>query len=310
MENISSDQFKTPYLSEGLAELEQLGLKADSICQMDESILQVVAKILKELLEKNLAYQTEGGIFLNLGENSKFGELSGQAMEERLSSSSNQQKGARAPFDFLLFKITDQADPVGWNLTYGRGIVAPALLAVSRRQKLHRVIRLGSSNEVHPFHDQELLLDGLVNPQKPVKFWLHTGQITLNHMDRSRMLADTYYLRDLLKKHPVWAIRQYLLRHGYRHPFVYQPAEIAAVEKSSGKLNRFLKNEQMHDETIDTLVESGLADLEKDLNIGAFMGKLHKIRKLTQKQESPTLSPTKTHETLRKLPRILMEGLL
>jgi len=80
-----------------------------------------------------------------------------------------------------------------------------------------------------------------ISGKKPlVKYWLHTGFLTVKGQKMAKSLGNFITIKDFLKKYSPRVLRLFVLKAHYRSPIDYSEKEIEQVEKQLERIDEFL----------------------------------------------------------------------
>ena len=176
-------------------------------------------ELILELLERGLAYETDGSVYFDVGAFDQYGRLSGRDAEE-------QEAGARVavrsekrnPRDFALWKRAEGGHIMQWPSPWGRGYPGWHIECTAMSIKY-----LGDEFDIHgggldlvfPHHEAELAqAHGAGKPF--ARYWMHFNMITLEGEKMSKSRNHSVTLADLFEQYDAVSVRFYLLRAHYR----------------------------------------------------------------------------------------------
>ncbi len=237
-------------------------------------IKQIVDQV-KTLLDKGYAYKIEDGYYFNIKKFADYGKLSNRTTEQaedgvsRIDESvSKINKG-----DFCLWKFHDESanDPSEpyWNTTLGKGRPGWHIEDTAITEKF-----FGPQYDIHgggldlkfPHHEAELAQQEAASGKTPfVKFWMHSGLVSVDGTKMSKSLGNFITIRDFLKKCSAETFRYIVLMHHYRSPINYTGNLQAQAEEALRTIKEFvaklefvkLKNSRKpvaNNETVEDLI--------------------------------------------------------
>ena len=236
-----AEEFTKAYFED----MENIGV--DSVTEYAPAtkyIKEIVSQV-KRLQEKGYVYFIEGdGYYFDLSKDPDYGKLSGRTTEsaEDAVTRIDESVKKRNKGDFALWKLSTGDEP-GWEteLGYGRPgwhIEDTAITEkyFGRQYDLHG----GARDLLFPHHEAEIAQMESITGVKPfVKYWMHTGFLTINGQKMSKSLGNFITIRDILKKYSKEALRFLMLSNHYRTPIDYSDESMKAAEAAIQRINEF-----------------------------------------------------------------------
>jgi len=236
-----SRKFEKEYLKDMKA------LKVNSVtkyARATEHIKDIIIQI-KRLLKKGYAYQIEDGIYYDISRFKDYGRLSRRtalAAEDAVSRI-DESKQKKNKGDFCLWKFAKPGEPSwpspwrigrpGWHIED----TAIAEKFFGPRYDIHG----GGRDLTFPHHEAEIAQMEAASGKKPlVKYWLHTGFLTVEGKKMAKSLGNFITIKDFLKKHSARLLRFIVLKNHYRSPLDYTENAIFQAEKELQRIDEFI----------------------------------------------------------------------
>ena len=206
--------------------------------------------IVKDLINKGYAYESNGDVYFRVKKFSKYGYLSKQPIDQ-LESGARIEIGEQKedPLDFALWKKDEK---FGYNSPWGVGRPGWHIecSAMSRKYLGKTIdIHAGGADLIFPHHENEIAQSECANGCKFVNYWLHNGFVTINKEKMSKSLGNFLTIDDLLKKYDSNTIRFFILTNHYRMPVEFSDE---ALQAASNGVKRMLNAKRTPiDETLD-----------------------------------------------------------
>ena len=221
-------------------DMKALGLlEAERYPRVTEHITDII-EMIKALVSKGFAYEVKGNIYFDITRVQDYGKLSNQPIEDLQAGARVEvDKYKRNPVDFALWKKAKEGEP-SWNSPWGKGrpgwhIECSAMSCKYLGNEID--IHGGARDLVFPHHENEIAQSEADSGKKPfVKYWMHTGFLTINGEKMSKSLGNFITVRDLLRTVDPEAFRLLILSTHYRSPVDYTEE---ALIQSTKKLRRF-----------------------------------------------------------------------
>lgn len=221
-------------------DMKALGLlEAERYPRVTEHITDII-EMVETLVSRGCAYEVEGNIYFDVTQVPDYGKLSNQSIEDLQAGARVEvEENKRNPMDFALWKRAKEGEP-SWDSPWGKGRPGWHIecSAMSRKYLGSEIdIHGGARDLIFPHHENEIAQSEAFSGKKPfVKYWMHTGFLTINGEKMSKSLGNFITVRDLLKTVDPEAFRLLVLSTHYRSPIDYTEE---ALTQSTQKLRRF-----------------------------------------------------------------------
>lgn len=207
--------------------------------------IKEITSQVKRLLGKGYAYQIRDGIYYDISRFKDYGKLSKRTFLQAEDAVSQIDEGVekRNKGDFCLWKRSKIGEPTWENLWLpGRPGWHVEDTAITEKYFGPQYdIHGGAIDLIFPHHEAEIAIMEAISNRKPmVKFWLHTGFLTVKGKKMSKSLRNFITIRDFLKKHSARALRLFVLNSHYRSPIDYSEKKIEQVENQLARIDEFL----------------------------------------------------------------------
>ena len=240
------------YINTFLKNMEQLNVMHPSIEPRASGHIIEQQELIKRILEKGYAYETNGSVYFDVDKYSKkynYGKLSGRVLDELQAGTRNLdgQDEKRSPFDFALWKKATPGHLMRWPSPWSEGYPGWHLECSAMSTKY-----LGDVFDIHgggmdllfPHHECEIAQSTAALGKESVRYWMHNNMITINGQKMSRSLNNFITLDQLFSgDHPLlrqayspMTIRFFLLQAHYRSTIDFSNEALQASEKGYQKL--------------------------------------------------------------------------
>lgn len=223
--------------------------RADMHPRVTEHIDGIVDYI-KELIAEGYAYVGGNDVFFDVRKYHKYGELSGQNLDDLVMGSRVEVgEDKRFPADFVLWKGAKPGEP-SWESPWGLGrpgwhiecsVMVKAILGG------HIDIHAGGMDLQFPHHENERAQSEALSCGEPyVKYWVHGAFLNINNEKMSKSLDNFFTANDLLKKYDGNVLRFFLQSAHYRKPLNFDIDSIESAEAGFSRLkNTYLALEHV-----------------------------------------------------------------
>ncbi|XP_028343929.1 cysteine--tRNA ligase, cytoplasmic-like [Physeter macrocephalus] len=162
-----------------------------------------------------------------------------------LSVSAERLSEKRSPSDFALWKASKPGEP-SWPCPWGKGRPGWHIECSAMAGTL-----LGASMDLHgggfdlrfPHHDNELAQsEAYFENDCWVRYFLHTGHLTIAGCKMSKSLKNFITIKDALKKHSARQLRLAFLMHSWKDALDYSANTMESALQYEKLLNEFFLN--------------------------------------------------------------------
>lgn len=231
-------------------------LPADVLTRVSDYVPQIVDYI-KQIITNGLAYESKGSVYFDVAAFDKkdqhyyaklvpeaYGDSSAlQEGEGDLSGDKSQEK--RSPNDFALWKASKPGEPA-WESPWGRGrpgwhIECSAMASDICGSTLD--IHTGGVDLKFPHHDNEIAQsEAYFNSPDWVKYFLHTGHLTIAGCKMSKSLKNFITIQQALEKNSATQLRLAFLLHSWKDTLDYSDNTMEMAVQYEKMLNEFFLN--------------------------------------------------------------------
>lgn len=275
--------------------------------------------LIQKLVQKNLAYASEGSVYFRVANFPGYGKLSKKKIEQNI-------KGARVDVDeyekeegadFALWKNSKEGEPA-WDSPWGKGrpgwhieCSAMSMKYLGETFDLHA----GGEDLIFPHHENEIAQSEGATGKPFVRYWLHCRFLLVDGEKMSKSKGNFYTLRDLLEKgYDPMQIRYVLISNHYRQPLNFTLPGLEAAKEAIQRLDDFssrvLSSPMMEKGgTLPAIFEKGLRkfddSLSNDLGISeALAAVFDTIREANQEMDRKNYSASDKEVALQFLKKI------
>ena len=209
-------------------------------------------EIIKDILEKGLAYEMNGSVYFDVGKFDKtysYGKLSGRKLEDMITNTRDlaAQDEKRNPQDFALWKKAEPQHIMRWPSPWGDGFPGWHLECTAMSTKY-----LGETFDIHgggmdlkfPHHEAEIAQAEASFGSSPVRYWLHTNMLTLNGKKMAKSTGNNILPNEIFsgenailsKPYSPSAVRFFMMQAHYSSILDLSDDALSASEKGYTKL--------------------------------------------------------------------------
>jgi cysteinyl-tRNA synthetase len=197
-------------------------------------------ELIKELIEKGFAYESEGNVYFDVAKDKEYGKLSGRKAEDQEASGRVEERtDKRSPQDFALWKRAEKNHILRWPSPWGEGFPGWHIECSAMSMKY-----LGETFDIHggglenqfPHHECEIAQSECATGHPFVKYWMHNNMVTTGGVKMGKSLGNSAYLRDLYKQYDPLSLRFTILQSHYRGTTEFTTDAISAADAGYQKL--------------------------------------------------------------------------
>ncbi|MDG2193352.1 MAG: cysteine--tRNA ligase [Polaribacter sp.] len=209
-------------------------------------------EMIKEILEKGLAYEVNGSVYfdvLKYNESAHYGILSGRKMEDAIHNTRalDGQSDKKNPQDFALWKKAEERHIMRWTSPWSDGFPGWHLECSVMSTKY-----LGEQFDIHgggmdlkfPHHECEIAQSQTCSGKTPVNYWMHANMLLLNSQKMAKSTGNYILPNEILTgENPILSkafapsvVRFFNLQAHYRSVLDFSNDALEASEKGYYKL--------------------------------------------------------------------------
>jgi len=219
-------------------------LRPDISCRATGHIPEMI-ELVKTLLDKGYAYQTDGNVYYDISKFEEYGKLAGRKVENlihgtRVKTAEDKKHSA----DFALWKKADDLHIMKWDSPWGEGYPGWHLECSVMSMKY-----IGPTLDIHgggldnqfPHHECEIAQSEAATGKQFVRYWMHNNMVRVEDEKMSKSLGNFITIKDLIEKYDPMTVRFFVLQGHYRSPQVFSEEALNAVQKGYQKLLRSIE---------------------------------------------------------------------
>lgn len=232
-------EFSKKCTRECFKDFDQLGIDRADFYPKATDHIQDIIKLVERIIERGYGYIAGGDVYFSVNKFKDYGKLSGQKLSQIKRGArilpTERKKEAE---DFALWKEAKPRE-IFWESVWGKGrpgwhieCSAMSMKYLGEQFDIHG----GGQDLVFPHHENETAQSESATGKKPfVRYWLHTGFLTVDREKMSKSIGNIISVRDLLKRFDSEVIRFFYAQTHYRSPIDFSNE---ALERSKKSLER------------------------------------------------------------------------
>jgi cysteinyl-tRNA synthetase len=241
---VSLREYTDKFIRAHEVDRELLNLEQPEVVVRATDYITEMAELVRVLLAKGYAYESEGSIYFRVEKFKDYGKLSkidlgGIRDGARVDSDEYDKDNAR---DFVLWKASKEGEPY-WETPLGRGRPGWHIeCSVMSMKHLGETfdIHSGGSDLIFPHHENEIAQSEAATGKPFVRYWLHAEHLIVNGQKMSKSLGNFYTLRDLIAEGAKPSAVRYLLASvPFRKPLNFTFDGLHQAQQSIERLRNF-----------------------------------------------------------------------
>ena len=273
-------------------DMAKLNVLAPDVQPKATEYIPEMIDLIKELIEKDFAYEKDGHVLFHVPTYENYGKLSNRIKDEQIAGSRvDVADFKKDPADFVLWKPSTGVQP-GWESPWGIGRPGWHTECSAMSEKtlgLPLDIHGGGRDLIFPHHENEIAQSCCTaaensNPESYAKYWMHNGFVTIDGEKMSKSLGNIILVNELTQKYHGEVIRLALLSTHYRQALDWNDNVIHQAKKLLDKLYSLLN--ELNDVEESKEPDNDLIEiLLDDLNTPGLMANINKLLKNAESLE-------------------------
>jgi len=268
----------TAFTKEYLKDMKVLGVDSVTKYAKATSYIKEIINQIEKLFKKGYAYKLEDGIYYDISKFKNYGKLSGRTIlgAEDAVSRIDYSRNKRNRGDFCLWKFRQEETEPSWSSPFGKGRPGWHIEDTAITEKFFGPqydIHGGGRDLIFPHHEAEISQMEAISGKRPlVRYWMHTGFLTIDGQKMSKSLGNFMTISDFLKRNSRQQLRFLILKNLWHSPFDYSESVMIEVRASLEKIEEFLrklndiKTIKSTDKNLKKLFEKSEKDFYRELD--------------------------------------------
>ncbi len=228
------------YTRSYFADMAALGVLPPDISPRASGHVPEQIEMIKVLLAKGHAYETNGSVYFDVRSFPDYGKLSGRRLEEQEEGRRLEvREDKRNPEDFALWKAAEPGHILRWPSPWGWGypgwhIECSAMSTKYLGQPFD--IHGGGLDNIFPHNESEIAQSEAATGLPFARYWMLAGSLTIDGVKMSKSLNNFTTIKDVLARYRPEAIRFFILAGHYRNPIDFSNPALEAASKGWERL--------------------------------------------------------------------------
>ena len=216
-ENVTAEEISSKYIENYFRDFKDLNVKRATKYPKATEHIQDIIEFIKKLVDKEVAYVSNNGVYFAVSKFSEYGKLSKKKIDELQSGSRIQiDETKKDPADFAVWKFSD-INPA-WDSPWGKGrpgwhieCSVMSLKYLGENFDIHG----GGRDLIFPHHENEIAQSEVCTNLPFAKIWMHVGMVTISGEKMSKSLGNTKSIKHVLENWGANIIRLFCLSGHY-----------------------------------------------------------------------------------------------
>ncbi len=233
------------YIASYYRDMENLRIRPADVEPRVTEHIQEIIEVIKRLIEKGYAYESEGDVYFSVRSFKDYGKLSKRSPEEMEAGARVEpSEKKRDPLDFALWKAAKAGEPA-WDSPWGKGrpgwhteCVAMAFKHLGETIDIHG----GGLDLVFPHHENEIAQAEAITGRPFARYWMHNGLVTVGGQKMSKSLGNYVTLREVYVRYHPDILRLLVLFTHYRSPLDFSWEKMEETLKAYERLKNAIED--------------------------------------------------------------------
>ena len=238
--------------------------------------------IIEILIQKELAYESEGNVLFSTRKFNDYGKLSGKNLEDLIAGARVETESFKKdPSDFVLWKPSKEGEPQ-WDSPWGKGRPGWHIECSAMSNKY-----LGNNFDIHgggqdlifPHHENEIAQSQCAHGEVFSNYWVHNGFVTVEGDKMAKSEGNFVTVNQLKDRYQGEVIRLTMMLTHYRQPLNWTEENLKESKKILDKWYNFISDLETKNPKSENVSNEVLNSLYDDINTPQAIADLHKIFK-------------------------------
>jgi L-cysteine:1D-myo-inositol 2-amino-2-deoxy-alpha-D-glucopyranoside ligase len=242
-----------------IQDMKELNVRPPDVYPRATEAIPRIVDWVRRLIEAGLGYEAGGSVYYSADAWPGYGRLSRLTREEMLPIANERgnrpdDPHKRNPLDFVLWQARAPGEPA-WPSPWGPG--RPGWhIECSAMSTQHLGIPVdihgGGHDLVFPHHESEIAQVEPLSDGRPfVRSWMHTAMVRYRGEKMSKSIGNLVLVSDLLRDHPLDALRLYLASHHYRTAWDFEAGDLERAAAAADRLRAAVTVRGGQEEALD-----------------------------------------------------------
>ncbi|MGN0606665.1 MAG: cysteine--tRNA ligase [Oscillospiraceae bacterium] len=264
-EGVSASEISEKYIAEYFKDAHGLNVMDADIHPKVTNSMDIIIDIVKTLVDKGFAYESNGDVYFRTLKFKDYGKLSKMPIEDlqagaRIDVSEHKEDA----LDFAVWKAAKEGEPY-WESPWGKGRPGWHIecSAMSRYHIGDTIdIHCGGQDLIFPHHENEIAQSECATGCTFANYWMHNGYINIDNKKMSKSLGNFFTAREVAEKYGYETIRYMMVQAHYRSPINYC---VELLDACKASLERLYNCRETLDRAIENAKSGSISDEAKQI---------------------------------------------
>lgn len=264
-EGVSASEISEKYIAEYFKDAHGLNVMDADIHPKVTNSMDIIIDIVKTLVDKGYAYESNGDVYFRTLKFKDYGKLSKMPIEDlqagaRIDVSEHKEDA----LDFAVWKAAKEGEPY-WESPWGKGRPGWHIecSAMSRYHIGDTIdIHCGGQDLIFPHHENEIAQSECATGCTFANYWMHNGYINIDNKKMSKSLGNFFTAREVAEKYGYETIRYMMVQAHYRSPINYC---VELLDACKASLERLYNCRETLDRAIENAKSGSISDEAKQI---------------------------------------------
>lgn len=227
------------YISRHDEDMDTLGVARPGHTPRATEHIDGMIRLIKDLLDKGLAYEVDGDVYYAVEKFPEYGKLSGRSTEDMIAGARvDVSEKKNNPLDFALWKASKEGEP-WWESPWGRGRPGWHIeCSVMSQGYLGGTFDIhgGGEDLIFPHHENEIAQSEGATGKPLANYWIHNGFVRINSEKMSKSLGNIFTISDILNNYHPEVLRLFMLQSHYKSPVDFSESALAEARTGMDRL--------------------------------------------------------------------------
>jgi cysteinyl-tRNA synthetase len=266
LERVEPMEVAETYARSYFEDMDALGVTRPDISPRASGHIPEQVEIVKTLLERGYAYETQSGdVYFSVEKLDEYGKLSGRDIQDLEAGARVEVREEKHhPADFALWKHAEPEHILRWPSPWGWGYPGWHLECTAMASRY-----LGDTFDIHgggldnifPHNECEIAQSEAATGKPFARYWVLTGSLTVDGVKMSKSLGNFITIKDALERYSPEAIRLFILSSHYRKPVDFGREAILSAERGIERLHNTVRALRQQKERVQPSSAAELSDM-------------------------------------------------